>query len=231
MDLWKVLFTVRVVRYWHRLPRETVDTPSLGVFQARLDGALGNLFKRECPSPWQGVRTRWCLSPLSNQTILWLYNSPVWISDCPASATSVREKKEKQRNYTQICICFKAGLIQIPIWCRTRSITDIKNKFSQVRIHLSFIMWNVIVIPDRCETDRTIKLLFGNHQGTMETSDKNQTHVISQKNYPDKKSLTEIPPAGISWDTYLYRIGITDKKMWEAAQESQKQCHKIRKYE
>ena len=33
----------RVVRCWHRLPREAVDALSLEVFKARLDGALGNL--------------------------------------------------------------------------------------------------------------------------------------------------------------------------------------------
>ena len=36
-------FTVRVVRHCNRLPREAVDTPSLEVFKARLDGALSNL--------------------------------------------------------------------------------------------------------------------------------------------------------------------------------------------
>ena len=36
-------FTRRVVRCWNRLPREVVDAPSLEVFKARLDGALGNL--------------------------------------------------------------------------------------------------------------------------------------------------------------------------------------------
>jgi len=35
-------FTVSVVRYWNRLPRE-VDASSLEAFQARLDGALSNL--------------------------------------------------------------------------------------------------------------------------------------------------------------------------------------------
>ncbi|KFQ27844.1 hypothetical protein N332_03787, partial [Mesitornis unicolor] len=39
----KKFFTVRVVRHWHRLPREVVDAPSLEVFKARLDRALGNL--------------------------------------------------------------------------------------------------------------------------------------------------------------------------------------------
>ena len=36
-------FTMRVVRCWNRLPREVVDAPSMEVFKARLDGALGSL--------------------------------------------------------------------------------------------------------------------------------------------------------------------------------------------
>ena len=36
-------FTRRVVRCWNGLSREVVDAPSLEVFKARLDGALGNL--------------------------------------------------------------------------------------------------------------------------------------------------------------------------------------------
>ncbi|KFV15556.1 hypothetical protein N340_14717, partial [Tauraco erythrolophus] len=39
----KKFFTLRVVRHWNRLPREVVDAPSLHVFKARLDEALGNL--------------------------------------------------------------------------------------------------------------------------------------------------------------------------------------------
>ncbi|KFQ10446.1 hypothetical protein N329_08499, partial [Haliaeetus albicilla] len=43
LDIRKKFFTVRVVRHWNRLPREVMDAPSLAVFKARLDGALGNL--------------------------------------------------------------------------------------------------------------------------------------------------------------------------------------------
>ncbi|KFQ31330.1 hypothetical protein N332_13482, partial [Mesitornis unicolor] len=43
LDIRKNFFTVRVVRHWHRLPREVVDAPSLEAFKARLDRALGNL--------------------------------------------------------------------------------------------------------------------------------------------------------------------------------------------
>jgi len=36
-------FLLRVVRHYNRLPRETVDAPSLSVFKARLDGVLSSL--------------------------------------------------------------------------------------------------------------------------------------------------------------------------------------------
>jgi len=43
LDIRKKFFTMRVVKHWHRLPREPVDAPSLEVFKAKLDGALSNL--------------------------------------------------------------------------------------------------------------------------------------------------------------------------------------------
>jgi len=39
----KTFFTMRVVKHWHRLPREAVAAPSLALFKARLDAALRNL--------------------------------------------------------------------------------------------------------------------------------------------------------------------------------------------
>ncbi|KFQ22924.1 hypothetical protein N332_03477, partial [Mesitornis unicolor] len=43
LDIRKKFFTARVVRHWHRLPREAVSAPSLAVFKARLDRALSSL--------------------------------------------------------------------------------------------------------------------------------------------------------------------------------------------
>jgi len=46
---------MRVVRHWHRLPREAMDAPSLEVFKASLDAALSNLWSSgRCLFPWQG---------------------------------------------------------------------------------------------------------------------------------------------------------------------------------
>ncbi|KGL94943.1 hypothetical protein N301_02179, partial [Charadrius vociferus] len=43
LNIRKKFFTLRVVRHWNRLPRELIEAPSLEVFKARLDVALGNL--------------------------------------------------------------------------------------------------------------------------------------------------------------------------------------------
>ncbi|KFW79436.1 hypothetical protein N336_00286, partial [Phalacrocorax carbo] len=40
LDIRKKCFTIRVVKHWHRLPREAVESPSLEVFIKRVDVAL-----------------------------------------------------------------------------------------------------------------------------------------------------------------------------------------------
>ena len=39
MGIRKKIFTLGLVRHWHRMPREVVDVPSLEAFNVRLDGA------------------------------------------------------------------------------------------------------------------------------------------------------------------------------------------------
>ena len=43
LNIREKLFAVKVVRHWSRLPSEVMNTHSLKVFKARLDGALNNL--------------------------------------------------------------------------------------------------------------------------------------------------------------------------------------------
>ena len=47
-------FMMKVVRHWHRLPREVGDAPSPAVFKARLDGAGSNLVWWKVPLPMAG---------------------------------------------------------------------------------------------------------------------------------------------------------------------------------
>ena len=49
MHIRKKSSTVRVVRHWHRLPRDVVDVQSLVTFTARLNQTLGNLIWLRCP--------------------------------------------------------------------------------------------------------------------------------------------------------------------------------------
>jgi len=52
------------------LLREALGAPSLAMFKARLDGALGSLSWWRQPCPWQGVGIGGALRSLPNQTIL-----------------------------------------------------------------------------------------------------------------------------------------------------------------
>jgi len=57
---------MRVVKHWHRFPREVVDAPSLETFNVRLDGALSNLIQLKMSLIIAGAWTRWPLKVPSN---------------------------------------------------------------------------------------------------------------------------------------------------------------------
>lgn len=55
LSVMRKLFTVKVVRLWHGLSREAVDTPSMEVFKTLLDGALRNLVQWKVSLPMAGM--------------------------------------------------------------------------------------------------------------------------------------------------------------------------------
>ena len=72
LDIRKKFFTMRVLKHWHRLPREVVDTPLPVVVQGQVGwsseqpGLVGDV-----PAHGRGVGTRWSLRFLPTLTILW----------------------------------------------------------------------------------------------------------------------------------------------------------------
>ena len=61
---------MRVVRRWRRVPREGVNAPSLAVFKATWDRALGNPVLCEAPLLVAGVWNWMILRSFPTQTIL-----------------------------------------------------------------------------------------------------------------------------------------------------------------
>jgi len=43
LNMRKIFFPLRVTKHWNRLPRETVESPSLEIFKTRLDKILCSL--------------------------------------------------------------------------------------------------------------------------------------------------------------------------------------------
>jgi len=63
LDIGNQFFTIRVVKHWHRLPRDVMDALPLETFKVRLDRALSNLLRAlqvlcRCPCSSQGSWTR-----------------------------------------------------------------------------------------------------------------------------------------------------------------------------
>jgi len=69
LDIRKKISMTRVVKRWHRLPREAVETPFLETFKSRLDGALSNLVE-DVPAHCRGGGLDGLLRSLPTQSIL-----------------------------------------------------------------------------------------------------------------------------------------------------------------
>ena len=70
LDVRRKLLIQKVMRQWHRLPREDVGAPSLELFKVRLDGALGSLNWWVAPCPQQQDGTGPILRSLQVQGII-----------------------------------------------------------------------------------------------------------------------------------------------------------------
>ena len=62
----KKCFMIRVVRHWHRLPREVVDAPSLETSKVRQEGLWATWCSCKCPCSLQEGWSGWCLLVPSN---------------------------------------------------------------------------------------------------------------------------------------------------------------------
>ena len=74
LEIRKNSFTVRLMRHWHRLPREVVEDPFLETFKVRLDRVLSTWSTHRCLCLLQGSWTR-CLPTLR---ILWFCGGGLW---------------------------------------------------------------------------------------------------------------------------------------------------------
>lgn len=77
------LFTQRMVRTWHKLPREAVDGASLQAFKARLVWALSGQIQRDVSLSTARVWKWMVFKVPSNQTVLSFYDMLLTFALCP----------------------------------------------------------------------------------------------------------------------------------------------------